>query len=790
MRFILKDTTMKINAFLLLLILCFVTQIQAQQIDKTLLGFTSPLAQNPMDTSASVVWTEIMEERSIFSSSFKSEDGQIKIEYSKVPINYFNANKQLVPINPTLKEVSKNVALWAALDQPFPTWLYGNGAFGITIGENTSMRVGDQMMFNGTVIKGSNVRLTSNRAVQHLEGTGISRILDYFENAVEYSYVLSEAGTTNADNYTFDEHLDLPKGYTSSVEDGLLIIRNPENLVVSTFHAPLCYDAQKEWTLGEYSVIEKDNQRYVRLSVSASWLNAPNRQYPIVIDPIVQGPTTQWNGGAMPSCILPNYNVDSIQVVIPAGVTVTGLYVTGSFYADPFTTATMSQGEMKYSTTCGISQAFTITGATAMLPGTAYLDSFNILSPLMCCFPESCNPQSFFLRMHLGRTGPGTGCNTSFIRYDPITTLWPFKAVVLGRTPEPYGSKWNVPATPICSNQCSITGTAYVYYGVAPYTYTHPWSTQTVTQGQNNGCGTGSNSFQFTLAIPNCPTYCDTASTLVVPPPVITDACGYVVMGIPSDAVPLKITPQVEVMMDTLLCSGAPSTIALNSCVPNGVVNWSGNGQSGTGTFVDTIYNTTNSIAVIPYTAVTSENGCVSDTLLVNLYVEPLPTANFVSTPNPAIVAIPVDFTNQSQNYNGSLSYAWTSDGQNFSIDQNTVNTFFNPGEYTMCLAVESNTQCADSMCQLIQVVPATVIPPNVITANNDQINDLLEFKYLEFYPNNSLVILNRWGNVVFEKVGYANDWDGDNLNAGTYFYSLMVNDGEQEYKGFIQIVR
>jgi gliding motility-associated-like protein len=118
------------------------------------------------------------------------------------------------------------------------------------------------------------------------------------------------------------------------------------------------------------------------------------------------------------------------------------------------------------------------------------------------------------------------------------------------------------------------------------------------------------------------------------------------------------------------------------------------------------------------------------------------------------------------------------------------VNTFFNPGEYTMCLAVESNSLCADSVCQLIQVVPATVIPPNVITANNDQINDLLEFKYLEFYPNNSLVVLNRWGNVVFEKVGYANDWDGDDLNAGTYFYTLIVNDGEQEYKGFIQIVR
>jgi gliding motility-associated-like protein len=790
LRFILKDTAMKINAFVLLLILCFATQINAQQINPTPFGFNTPLAQNPKDTAAPIVWTEVIEERSIFSSSFKSEDGQVKIEYSKVPINYFNANKQLVPINPTLREISKYAAVWAALDQPFPTWLYDNGAFRITVGENNSMRVGDQLMLNGTVMKGSRVQRTNNRAVQHFDGTGISRILDFFENAVEYSYVLSEMSTSSTDNFTFDEQLDLPKGCIASVEEGLLLIRNAENQVVSTFHAPLCYDAQKNWTLGEYAVIEKDNKTYARLSVSATWLNAADRQYPVVIDPIVQGPTSVWNGGAMPSCILPNYNIDSIQVVIPAGVTVTGLFITGSFYADPFTTAIMSQGEMKYSTTCGISQAFTITGATASLPGTAYLDSFNILSPLMCCFPESCNPQSFYLRMHLGRTGPGAGCNTTYIRYDPITTLWPFKAVVLGRTPEPYGSKWNVPAVPICSNQCTITGTAYVNYGVAPYTYTHPWSTQTVTQGQNNGCGTGANSFQFTLNIPNCPTYCDTTSTLVVPPPIITDACGTVVMGIPSDAVPLKITPQVEVIMDTLLCSGAQSTIVLNSCVPNGVVNWSGNGQSGTGTFVDTIYNTTNSVATIPFTAVTSENGCVSDTVYLNLYVEPLPTANFSSTPNPAIVAVPVDFTNQSQNYDGPLSYTWILDGQNFSVDQNTVNTFFNPGEYTMCLAAESNTLCADTVCQLIQVVPATVIPPNVITANNDQVNDLLEFKYLEFYPNNSLVILNRWGNVVFEKVGYANDWNGDNLNAGTYFYTLIVNDGEQEYKGFIQIVR
>jgi gliding motility-associated-like protein len=72
------------------------------------------------------------------------------------------------------------------------------------------------------------------------------------------------------------------------------------------------------------------------------------------------------------------------------------------------------------------------------------------------------------------------------------------------------------------------------------------------------------------------------------------------------------------------------------------------------------------------------------------------------------------------------------------------------------------------------------VIPPNVITANNDQINDLLEFKYLEFYPNNSLVILNRWGNVIYDNEKYLNDWNGKDMSGkdiedGVYFYTVVA---------------
>lgn len=96
-----------------------------------------------------------------------------------------------------------------------------------------------------------------------------------------------------------------------------------------------------------------------------------------------------------------------------------------------------------------------------------------------------------------------------------------------------------------------------------------------------------------------------------------------------------------------------------------------------------------------------------------------------------------------------------------------------------------------DSICKNIIVAPAEVIAPNVLTVNGDEINDLLVFKYLEFYPDNSLVILNRWGDLIYEKSGYANDWDGSNYTEGTYFYLLKINGEEEKtYSGFFQLIK
>ena len=74
---------------------------------------------------------------------------------------------------------------------------------------------------------------------------------------------------------------------------------------------------------------------------------------------------------------------------------------------------------------------------------------------------------------------------------------------------------------------------------------------------------------------------------------------------------------------------------------------------------------------------------------------------------------------------------------------------------------------------------------PNIVTPNNDGTNDTWEFSST---TEGHLVILNRWGNTVYEKTGYSFQWDGENCTDGIYYY---VYTSEVFSKtGFIQLIR
>ena len=117
-------------------------------------------------------------------------------------------------------------------------------------------------------------------------------------------------------------------------------------------------------------------------------------------------------------------------------------------------------------------------------------------------------------------------------------------------------------------------------------------------------------------------------------------------------------------------------------------------------------------------------------------------------------------------------------------------NIFNIPGTYNLCIDVVNEFGCLDTVCELIDVFPAEIKVPNIITSNDDGVNDFLEFEFLQFYPNNELTIWNRWGNVVYKKSGYQNDWNGNDVSEGTYFFILKNIDKNETHSGFFQIVK
>jgi gliding motility-associated-like protein len=90
-----------------------------------------------------------------------------------------------------------------------------------------------------------------------------------------------------------------------------------------------------------------------------------------------------------------------------------------------------------------------------------------------------------------------------------------------------------------------------------------------------------------------------------------------------------------------------------------------------------------------------------------------------------------------------------------------------------------------------VTVKPLILDIPNVFTPNGDGKNDRFEIPYADIYISNEIVIFNRWGERVFSKSDYLNDWDGGQMPDGTYYYVLRCVGyfREDVFKGAITIL-
>ncbi|MFO0355995.1 MAG: choice-of-anchor L domain-containing protein [Sphingobacteriaceae bacterium] len=93
---------------------------------------------------------------------------------------------------------------------------------------------------------------------------------------------------------------------------------------------------------------------------------------------------------------------------------------------------------------------------------------------------------------------------------------------------------------------------------------------------------------------------------------------------------------------------------------------------------------------------------------------------------------------------------------------------------------------------------PLALQMPTAFSPNEDGKNDRFVIHGIEAYPNNSIIVFNRWGNIVYKNDGYKNDWDGHSNNGielpdGTYFVILETDKGvktQMILKGYVELRR
>ena len=136
--------------------------------------------------------------------------------------------------------------------------------------------------------------------------------------------------------------------------------------------------------------------------------------------------------------------------------------------------------------------------------------------------------------------------------------------------------------------------------------------------------------------------------------------------------------------------------------------------------------------------------------------------------------------------------YAWSSDnGYQSDSPLNQLNL----AAGTYALVVVDQNMCSDTaFITLTQPIPLEL--PNGVSPNGDGFNDALIVRGLEDYPQNKLIVFNRWGNEVYEESNYRNSspWFGVNnsgeaIPEGTYFVVVEL-EGADALRGYLELRR
>lgn len=257
---------------------------------------------------------------------------------------------------------------------------------------------------------------------------------------------------------------------------------------------------------------------------------------------------------------------------------------------------------------------------------------------------------------------------------------------------------------------------------------------------------------------------------------------------------PMTVSGTINFTGNDTVCYGVNSnTLSLSGNVGN-VIDWISSTTNGASW--NSISNTTNTFSYNNITQTTLYSSIVQSGVCPSFTASPIEITVLL----PFAVSAGVDVTiNQGQ----STTLIGTGTGVPLWIPVSGLSdpTIYSPTATpdittSYILTVTDANACVNSDTVLITVIPIKFegAISTVFTPNGDGINDNWYIEGISSYPDNEVFVYNIYGNEVYSKKKYTNDWQGTyngaTLPDGTYFYIIKINDSQKEIKGALDILR
>ncbi|CAN5377977.1 hypothetical protein BH09BAC5_BH09BAC5_09380 [soil metagenome] len=408
--------------------------------------------------------------------------------------------------------------------------------------------------------------------------------------------------------------------------------------------------------------------------------------------------------------------------------------------------------------------------------------------------------------------------------------------------PAPLAGSYPFVQDELCANACNGFITSIPSGGTMPYTYS--WNpTGQITQTAANLCA---GTYTVTVTDANGCTLIQSDTilspvVLVLNAPVVTDAScnnsldGAIDITINGGALPYVFAwtgpgaffantedltnilsgSYTVIITDANGCSvsdtiivNALTTISANAgndtsaCI-GGLIILDGTGSVNATSYQwiqlpgNTLIANTVTTSVSPLAGTTAyvliaSNGLCTSTDTVFITSSPGPVAN--AGPDQTIITGMTATIGGNPTGPSGSTYGW---GPSTGLgDPTSSNPVASPAATTTYIVVVTDANgCIGSDTMDLIVVPAIDFP-NGFTPNGDGINDYWQIDNIYLFPNCQVEVYNRWGELLFNSIGYNPPWDGrfegKDVPVGTYYYIIKLNDPlfPEVYTGPLTIMR